>query len=240
MGIGGSSVSQVRQLYDLQGFDLELDAKELRLREIEGQLGESEALARALEDLERDQKRLGELERSRHSLEWEAGDLAGRIRELEQKLYGGSIRNPKELSSLQVEVEHLKALHRQQEDRVLDIMIEIESAQGSIQAKAREAKTLEEEHHRAQEELRRETALLEAAAADLRDKRATAASRIDGAALELYEAVRYARQGRAVVRIEGGRCQGCRIALPITELQRARSPYELVQCGSCGRILFIG
>ena len=39
-------------------------------------------------------------------------------------------------------------------------------------------------------------------------------------------------------RVEQGICRGCRISLPTTDLQQARSG-KLVQCSSCGRILFL-
>ena len=35
-------------------------------------------------------------------------------------------------------------------------------------------------------------------------------------------------------------CQGCRIALPSTEEQKARTSDNLVTCSSCGRILYAG
>ena len=46
------------------------------------------------------------------------------------------------------------------------------------------------------------------------------------------------QKGTAVAKVEQGVCCGCRISLPSTELQRARSD-SLVRCSSCGRILFL-
>ncbi|MFC2072406.1 C4-type zinc ribbon domain-containing protein, partial [Chloroflexota bacterium] len=46
------------------------------------------------------------------------------------------------------------------------------------------------------------------------------------------------QKGTAIANVEQGICRGCRILLPITELQRARSS-SLVRCSSCGRILFL-
>lgn len=233
-------MNEARQLYELQGVDLEIDSRRERIRELEGQLGESESLATALQKLQEDRERLAEVERSRHSQEWEANDLGAKVKDLEKKLYGGSIRNPKELSSLQDETEHLKAHHRERENNILDIMMTIESLQESLAHQTQQAASIEAQHLQAQHDIRKEMAQLAAEVQTLEDRRTAVASRINGAALELYEVVRVVRQGRAVARVEGGRCQGCRIALPMTELQKARSPYEMVQCGSCGRILFIG
>ena len=42
----------------------------------------------------------------------------------------------------------------------------------------------------------------------------------------------------AVARVEQGICQACRISLSASGLQHARSGQP-VQCGTCGRILYI-
>jgi predicted nucleic acid-binding Zn-ribbon protein len=46
------------------------------------------------------------------------------------------------------------------------------------------------------------------------------------------------RKGNAVVKVEQGRCQGCHIKLSMNEWQKARTGV-LVQCSSCGRILYL-
>jgi len=42
-----------------------------------------------------------------------------------------------------------------------------------------------------------------------------------------------------VVKVERGMCQGCRISLPMSVLQKARSGFDVVQCVSCERILYV-
>ena len=94
----------------------------------------------------------------------------------------------------------------------------------------------------AQEEqasLSQKQAELNSALATLEKKRKDLASKLDTASLELYQALRRIRQGTAVAKVEQGVCQGCRIALPMSELQRAKIGQELVQCGSCERILYL-
>jgi len=78
-----------------------------------------------------------------------------------------------------------------------------------------------------------------ASLASLEQRREDLAARIDAASLELYQDLRQKRQGRAVAKVEQGMCQGCRLVLSMTELQRARISQELVQCSSCQRILYL-
>ena len=78
---------------------------------------------------------------------------------------------------------------------------------------------------------------LKAELTDLKQKRQLLSAEIDPQAMELYKGLKK-QKGQVVARVEQGICCGCRISLPTTELQRARGD-SLVQCSSCGRILFL-
>lgn len=239
MRLDRREVSTVRQLYELQEIDLEIDAKNEALALVVSRLGESEALEEVRVSLATDEERLMELERSQRDVEREVEDLRSKVALLEEKLYGGSVKNPKELASLQEQVEHLKRKRRGQEDKVLDIMTEVEAMQKNVSLKSREVARIDEDWRAEQAMLSGEQAELNAALADLDQKRKDLISRIDAASLELYQGLRRKRQGRAVAKVEQGMCQGCRIVLPLNVLQRARIGQELVQCSSCERILYL-
>lgn len=228
-----------RQLYELQEVDLEIEAKSEALARVESRIGESEALAEARALLAREQERLAELDKNQRLSEWEVEDVRSKTALLEQKLYGGSVRNPKELMSLQEQVEHLKRERGEQEDKLLDIMTEVEATHKSIASKRKEIEGMEENWRQEQSSLLREQAELMASLASLEQRRRDLAARIDTASLELYQDLRQKRQGRAVAKVEQGMCQGCRLVLSMTELQRARISQELVQCSSCQRILYL-
>ena len=72
---------------------------------------------------------------------------------------------------------------------------------------------------------------------ELQRKRQLLSGEIDPQAVEFYEKLRE-QKGQTVAKVEQGICRGCRISLSSSELQRARSG-NLVQCSSCGRILFL-
>ena len=239
MRLDRREVNMARKLYELQEIDLEIDAKNEALTLVVSRLGDSEALAEARVSLATEEERLVELERSQRDVEREVEDLRSKVALLEEKLYGGSVKNPKELASLQEQVEHLKRKRRGQEDKVLDIMTEVEAMQKNVSLKSREVARIDEDWRAEQATLSGEQAELNAALADLDQKRKDLISRIDAASLELYQGLRRKRQGRAVAKVEQGMCQGCRIALPLNVLQRARIGQELVQCSSCERILYL-
>lgn len=239
MRLDRREVNMARKLYELQEIDLEIDAKNEALTLVVSRLGDSEALAEARVSLATEEERLVELERSQRDVEREVEDLRSKVALLEEKLYGGSVKNPKELASLQEQVEHLKRKRRGQEDKVLDIMTEVEAMQKNVSLKSREVARIDEDWRAEQAMLSGEQAELNAALADLDQKRKDLISRIDAASLELYQGLRRKRQGRAVAKVEQGMCQGCRIVLPLNVLQRARIGQELVQCSSCERILYL-
>ncbi|MFQ5924818.1 MAG: zinc ribbon domain-containing protein [Dehalococcoidia bacterium] len=232
-------MSKGRQLYELQEVDLEIEAQGEALAHVESRLGEREALNEAGAALNRERERLAELERTQRLGEGEVEDLRAKTALLEERLYSGSVRNPKELTSLQEQVEHLKKRRRGQEDRLLDIMTEVEAVQQRVDSKSEELAGMEGSWQEEQNSLAREQAELRAALVTLEQRRPELMARIDSASLELYQALRVKRQGRAVAKVERGTCQGCRIILPMTELQRARMGEEIVQCSSCERIFYV-
>lgn len=232
-------MSKGRQLYELQEVDLEIEAKREALSLVENRLGESKALAEARISLAGEEERLAELQRNQRLGEWEVEDLRAKVALLEEKLYGGSVKSPRELSGLQEQVENLKRRRRGLEDKVLDIMTEVEMMHKKLSIKSGEVERIEKNWREEQASLLREQTELSAALATLDQKRKGLVSRIDVASMELYQTLRDKRQGRAVAKVEQGMCQGCRIVLPMSELQRARMGQELVQCSSCERILYV-
>lgn len=232
-------MSLAKQLHDLQEVDLDLEGKKEALKRVESQLSDDKALVEAKRELGLLQQRLAELEKEQRVAEWEIDDLQAKISPLEKKLYNGSVRNPKELASLQQEVEHLKAQKREKEDKALEVMGQVEAEQKKTKLGKGKLERVEKEWQERQRQLLAEKEALQALLARDEEKRQELASRIDPASLELYENLRLTKQGRAVARVEQGRCLGCRLTLPISELQQARAGETLAQCSSCGRILYL-
>ncbi len=230
-------MSVVKELYQLQEVELEIESDEQALAQIASQLGESQAVVRTRTKLELKQQHLEELGRQQHSAEWEIEDLVNKLATAEEKLYSGRIKDPKELTNLQHEVDGLRVRRNQLEDKALEIMDQVELSTASVAALSNELKTLEAEWHSQQQRLSANMEQLKTTLSDLKHKRQLLSANIDPQAIELYQELKK-QKGRAVAKVEQGICRGCRILLPTTELQRARGD-SLVQCSSCGRILFL-
>ena len=229
-------MSVAKQLDQLQKIDLEVKSKEQALQQITSQLGDNQAVVRVQNQLTIETQNLEELRKQQHSAEWEIDSLESKLATVEKELYSGRIGNPKELTNLQHEVDGLRAKRSQLEDEALEIMDKVELTKAGVATLSNELKTVETEWHRQQQQLSAEMEELKTKLSDLKHKRQALTAEIDPKAVELYH--KLSRQkGQAVAKIEQGICSSCRISLPITDLQRARSG-DLVQCSSCGRILF--
>ncbi|HEX74261.1 MAG TPA: hypothetical protein G4N93_03845 [Dehalococcoidia bacterium] len=226
-----------KQLYQLQEIDLELESNEQAVNQIASQLGESQAVLKTQTELKLEQQRLEELKREQHSAEWELDDFIIKLTTAEKKLYGGNIKNPKELTNLQHEIDGLKTKRNQLEDKALELIERVELTETSVASLSSQLKQLETEWHQQQQELSSRMEQIQTILSDLKYKRQLLLARIDLQAVELYHELQK-QKGTAVAKIEQGICLGCRISLPTTDLQKARSDNP-VQCSSCGRILFL-
>jgi predicted nucleic acid-binding Zn-ribbon protein len=230
-------VAITRQLFQLQELDTRIEQEEQSLAQKIGQLGKREALDDALNRLASAQQRLKELNHLRHDAEWEVDDVLSKITAAEKQLYGGRITNPKELSSLQHEVNTMKSRSDQLETKALEVIDLVEAAEKEVAALSRDCQKLEEEWRLQQKQLADDIEKLKTSLADLNQKRQQLMAQIDASAITLYEKIRQQKK-QAVAKVEQGICRACRISLSASVLQKARSGQP-VQCGTCGRILFI-
>lgn len=230
-------MSAVADLLALQETDLALDKALARLAEIDESLGESEELIEARAQAEATAAVLHEIKVRQKDAELQADEARTKAADVEKKLYSGSIRNPKELQDLELDLKSLREQLRRKEDELLAVLEEAEAAETEATAAAERYAAVRAAWEANRDQLLAERAELEPEAERLRAIREGQAAGIDRSILSLYDAIRSRRGGRAVARVERGMCQGCRISLPVSVLQRARTGNGLIQCVSCERIL---
>lgn len=227
------------RLYELQAVDLEIAAKTQGLQDVEGRLGESEALRAARTARVEAQEALKAAEVRRRALEVEIEDINSHLSPVEKKLYGGTVRNPKELLDLQGEVSQFKSMIGQREDVLLQTFEAVEQAQRRLQESQAAWDETEKAWQVEQESLRQQQGTLQTELAALQAQRSERSALVDAASLSTYEWLRDTKQGRAVAPVARGICQACRVSLSLAEVQRARGGQAIVTCSSCGRILHV-
>ncbi len=233
-------MSRASDLYALQEVDTELNDQRAALEQVEAQLGESEELAARQVELAMNRSRLAELEAEQRDIDLHVREQREHVQGVETRLYGGSVGNPRELVALQEDVEQLRSALSSSEDRLLEILTEIDDLQNAVRTEAEALETAERKWQERQGSLVEQQKRLTASVAMLTERRALAAAAVSPADMHLYQMLANMKQGKAVGRAERGMCMSCRINLPLSVMQRARNGQELVQCTSCERILFAG
>jgi predicted nucleic acid-binding Zn-ribbon protein len=233
-------MTSASDLFALQEIDLKRDSRRALLADIENRLGETEELSAAREALNQTMAEAERLRRDQRELESASADLDAKIQPMEKKLYDGSVRNPKELTDLQREVDSLKARRSKLDDEGLALLDSIEAANAAVAEAKVHYENVTADWEEEQELLRVDHARAEKETSQLEGERDLRTKHMDPSSLGLYETLRRVKQGRGVARVERGTCQGCRVTLPTHVVQRVRSGGVLVQCPSCERILAAG
>lgn len=231
-------MSEAYALLRLQEVDLELEEKAQALAAVEAQLGETEQLVQARQRVLSLREQIREKRSALHDAEWDVQDIENDIANLEKKLYGGSVRSPKELTSMQRELDLHKANRDKGEDRELALMEETEKLEGRLAAEEAVLAKIETTWREAQQRLTEERQTLNSRLVELREARQAQSAAIGADRLRMYEELRRTKRGRAVSSIERNTCQWCRVSLPMNIVQQARTSRELVFCSSCNRILY--
>ena len=226
-------------LYLLQEIDVEIQTTQAALDDVEARLGESEELEETRREAGEQRQSLQDSQKKLREAEWKVEEVREKIKPLAEKLYGGTVKNIKELMGFEQDVESLRARQRELEDRTLEAMSAVEEAEQALKESEQRLSEMETQWRADQDSLGQQRDALQRELEALEGRRSRQEATIDAELIRQYDALRAAHQGRAVAKVERGICQGCRITLPMHVLQQARRGNHLVHCTSCERILYL-
>jgi predicted nucleic acid-binding Zn-ribbon protein len=229
-------MSRVSTLLYLQSLDQELDEKINRVREIDGRLGSDPTTAAARSARDAEQTKLSALRAALRERELEAKGADAHIKELEQRLYGGRVMNPKELEGIEKEVQMLKRQRSGLDDQLLELMEAVDQSQKRLNSSADTATQAGNTRAGDVERLSQEKEKLSARLTELAAEQEEVRTRLDLDTLRVYDNLRR-KGGRAVAPLHRDACSICGVAVPTGHVQRVRAGNELVFCSGCGRIL---
>ncbi len=231
-------MATVRELYDLQLLDWDIQKQEEELAEIRARAADDSRRIAAKGQLDALESKMAELARLRRQSENTIEDIERRIAEVDRRLYDGSVTNPREFEAYQEERTKLVGNLGEEEDKLLELMIESDDTQALLDKVRTLFERIDEERTRELANLQSRHAEVTSELPDFRRQRLALVSEHAPTTLAIYESVRQLRGGQGAALVDRrGLCQGCRLVIPITELQRVRTGDEIVQCGSCSRIL---
>ena len=231
---------ELRTLHKVQVADTEIAIRQRALAELDT----GEELEREIASVK---AALTELGARRETLDNENLDHELEVKTLEEKrdrfqkqLYGGTVSNPRQLSDLQDEVAMLAREIGKTEDRILEIMEELEGLRSAIAE--REAKTAELTSKLEQVRSRHETtsSRLNNEIAVLKAERKELAAQVNSRVLKRYDQIRERSGGIGLVKVLDETCPGCHIGLPSETVKAMKAGRQLQQCDNCARILVWG
>ncbi len=194
-----------------------------------------DAAATAFTDAE---ARLHQLHADQTAAELELQSLEEKTRVVTKRLYEGRITNPKELQAMEHEIEMFGRQRGRLDERILTLMEETETTEPEVERLRAERADLSTRWEAQVAQYRSEGSRLTAELNRLAQERQQVASGVEPATIRRYEDLRQRGGNLGAVRVEDGRCAGCRTGIPAVTLRRVTEQQQYTHCENCNRFLF--
>lgn len=229
-------MSKAETLLDLQDNDSILDRLTKRLAEITAALHETEELVAARSARQAAAQVVTHQRTRRKDLELADASLETKIKQAEQRLYSGVVKNPKELLDLQNDIASLKRQKDALDDQLFNTMVALEEAEATLKTSTETDTHVEAEWRTSQGDLIQKQAEAEADLARHQQVQSELRAKLSAADLALYDQLRRRKSGLAVVELNGAMCTGCGVRAAAHIMQQINQE-QMARCGNCERIL---
>jgi hypothetical protein len=229
--------SNLSPLIELQHLDLRLAELREQRRKIPERLATAEApLKEGTQLLQNAMATMEGLVKERRSNEKDLEVHEAQTEKLKARL--SEIKTNKEYQAHLFEIEIANKKRREIEDKILDLMEQIEGTQGAfkeMQAKVGEAERVFLAEKQTVDALALQ---LDREMSELEQKQSEWAARVDRALLDRYTKLKGARKEQALAAIKDGTCCGCRLQVPPQLVAQVKRADDLYTCPYCQRILY--
>ena len=233
-------MSRVSNLYRYQVIDLKIDAAQDRIKAIDSELADNEALQNAKANLDQKVEQTRQVAQDNSGAEHAVEAQRQKIDSTDTRLYSGTVTNPKELEDLQAESESLNRHLQTLEDRLLETMVILDDAAGLEDQASKEFDAIAVQNEVESEELVKERKQLIKTISRLNEEREVAAATISENDMAKYQELRENYKGLAIADLSDGSCSACGLEHTASVRQKARLGEEFIFCDQCKRILFSG
>ncbi|MCD6518337.1 MAG: hypothetical protein J7M05_00225 [Anaerolineae bacterium] len=228
----------VQQLLRLQVIDREWDEKAQLYQTVRQKLIDQSELENRRRAQQEKETALSEARSKLRDAELELESLQNKAKQVEQDLYSGRIRSPRELESLRQDSEYLHKRIAEMEDRVLLAMTEVDDLEAAVQEGKEALQAFEENWAKEQANLTEQYKELRARLQELQTAREELRASLGRAELALYDELRKKKGGVALSPVKDGICQLCRVTVPSYKIELVEAGETIVTCEGCGRILY--
>lgn len=233
-------MSQRAFLYMLQKVDSQIDVIDDNLSIIEEKLNSNEELIEARNQLSELELQLDKKNKEIKTIELKSYKIVSKIKASKDRLYGGTIKNPKELEDIQVEITSLKKRNEALEETILELMIESEDIQKLIDNQSEHLESLQKEKLRHDKELNLEKEILIKDRSRLIIEREPVLDQIIPDLVAKYEKLRKTKNRLAVTLVKDNACAACGSSLTPAEIQLVKSSLDEFYCKICKRLVYSG
>ena len=229
--------SQPKALYHLQKIDLQIIHHHKRLQGIAVTLQDNAAVVAAQAQVDKVQQTLIPFASRVRDLEQEIQGNTQKSQSSEQRLYGGNVKNPKELQDLQQEIRSLKERNSVLEDRLLEVMMQIEDAEAILEECETNLADITAEWEQQHAELLDDQSASKTEIVILGKQREKAVGEVDDEHMKLYNSMKAKKGNQPVATMKGYTCGACGVEQTMALAQQVQHGKILTKCSSCGRIL---
>jgi uncharacterized protein len=203
---------------------LRVDAHKKRVAELEAEL----------------QKKTGELqneEKSSAKKELDIKVIGERVAKLREQLT--TLTSNKAYTAMMGEISGHQAESARVEDDALRIMERVEGFKAGLEEVRKQIAEAHEAVKREEAAISGEVRDLSMRIRELTAERQGLYSQLDRMVADKYERIAHSKQGKAVVAVKDGMCQGCHMGLTKQMIARLWAHKELLYCPNCARMVYL-
>lgn len=230
---------KLKALCELQEIDLELAKAEKAKASLDDGSDKKRQVEVLRQEAQRADKVFHETSAELHDKELTLEGVETKQKTFRDKLYGGSVTNPKELESMGKEIEMLGRQKDKLEEGILELLDIVEEHKSTLAAAQAALKQQEEELAAYLEKLKQDEASLTARIQELSTRRVKALAAVDPALLKRYESMRDRAGGVVVSRVEGESCVACHTQIMTFTMRELQADKAVETCENCGRLLYL-
>ncbi len=173
----------------------------------------------------------------RRAFENEVDMMRARLSKLKDQLM--MVKTNKEYTAMLHEIQMAEAQIRQEEDKILEIMEEMETLEAGLRKDERELRARTQEIQKSVQACESSIPDLEAVLASLREEKARTETSIESDLLARYRRSAELRKGIALAEARDELCTACHVRIRPQVYAELLATEDIHSCDSCSRILYL-
>jgi hypothetical protein len=230
-------MNSIQDLIELQKIDSQLSEIEELLGDLPKKVTELKNKEVSLtSDFEWGKARLKEIALEQHKTEMNLAEFKEKIDKLKDQLF--LVTNNKQYDALMLEIDHLKEDLDRNETTDLELLEEKDQLAEQVKSQEQSLESLSKDLSSKRVNLEKVLAASSSEKKELESRREETAKDLSASVLARYNRILSARNGLAVVSLEGRSCGGCGAALPPQLVAEVKTLMTIQNCSTCTRFLF--